>query len=126
MQDVVAPEEPLTRFIFSSGHFSLAEHRVKHNAFLPTRDGETSVSRIEGLPDSQVWTIGQGIAMSRDQPLHARGDIVASDCGKARLEVRPSEPPPRHAVIVNWRTEKSEQKLQAMQLAENAKLVMPS
>jgi hypothetical protein len=125
MQNVIAPEERLTRFIFSSGHFSRETNRVKHNAFLPTSDGETSVSRTTTLPEDQIWTMGSQIAPGRTQTLHARGDILAAQVRKARLEVEPAEPPPRHAIIIRWSKEKSAQKLQAMELAESARLVLP-
>jgi hypothetical protein len=125
MQDVIAPEERLTRFIFSSGHFSRESNRVKHNAFLPTSERETSVSRTAALPEDQIWIIGSQIAPDRGQTLHARGDIFAAQVRKARLEVQPAEPPPRHAIIIHWSQEKSAQKLQAMELAESARLVLP-
>lgn len=126
MEATILPEEKLARFIFSSSHFSSQNFRVKHNAFLPTSAGEASVSRISDLPEPDIWPIGSVIATQRGQTLYARGDLLAHDVRQVQLDVTPAEPPPRHANIVNWPTDKSAQKLRAMELAEKAKLVMLS
>lgn len=121
--DEVASEEGLTRFVFSSSHFSVENWRIRHNAFLPL-EGETSVSRITGLSIEDIWEIGEDVAVARKQTLHARGDIQAAKVFAIGLKVSPAEPPPRHAVIVDWPKEKSEQKLKAMELAGSATLTL--
>lgn len=120
----VQANELLARFIFSKQHFSRENNRVKHNAFLPTPEGETSVSRIDTLDENAVWTIGQEVASVRQQMLYGRGDIKASRVFSIGLNVVPTETPPHHANIVKWPAEKSEQKLRAMELAGAAKLVL--
>ena len=120
----IPPAEPLSRFIFSSSHFSRENLRVKHNAFMPATDGRTSVFRTIEMEQTTIWSIGEKIAAERTQTLHARGDILASDIFKAKLAVVPSEPPPRHANIQDWPAEKSAQKLKAIELADAAKLIL--
>ncbi len=120
----IAPEEGLARFIFSSSHFSRENNRVKHNAFMPAPDGKTSVFRTKGLDGGAVWLIGEEIAKTRNQPLHARADIAAAEVARFKLAVAISEPPPRHCHIEGWPAEKSAQKLIAMDLADAARLVL--
>lgn len=120
----ISAAENLARYIFSKHHFSRDNGVVKYGAFLPATNGETSVFRISGIPESEVWQIGRSImAPLRDRPLLGRADIPASgvipegltllaDTGSHRL----------HANIVGWLSGKSEQKLIATKLAGRATL----
>lgn len=121
----VDPAEPITRYIFSSSHFSTQNNRVKHNAFMPS-SGEASVFRTDSLPEPEIWAIGQGISTQRGQQLHARGDLLTRDVLSLSLAVEPSEPPPRHANITGWPQGKDEMKLKAIELAGKATLRLPS
>jgi hypothetical protein len=120
----VDPEEPITRYVFSSSHFSAQNCRVKHNAFMPS-SGETSVFRTIDLAEPDIWAIGQTVSKDRNQQLHARGDLLVNDAVSVSLRVEPSEPPPRHANITGWPQEKDQVKLKAMELAEKATLHLP-
>jgi hypothetical protein len=122
----VDPEEPISRYIFSSSHFSAQLSRIKHNAFMPPPSGGTSVFRTSGLGEIEIWAIGQGISTQRGQQLHARGDLLTSDVLSLALAVEPSEPPPRHANITGWPQEKDQVKLKALELAGKATLRLPS
>ena len=125
MPPQVDPAEPITRYIFSSSHFSPQANRIKHNAFMPPASGGTSVFRTSGLVETDIWAIGQGISTQRSQQLHARGDLFSSDVLSVSLAVEPSEPPPRHANITGWPQEKDLIKLKAMELADKATLRLP-
>jgi hypothetical protein len=122
----VDPAEPITRYIFSSSHFSTQNNRIKHNAFMPLA-GETSVFRTRDLPEAEIWAIGQGLSTEPTRQLHARGDLLTNDVLSLSLSlaVEPSEPPPRHANITGWPHEKDLVKLSAMELAGKAKLRLP-
>jgi hypothetical protein len=120
----IAAEEIVARYIFSSSHFSRDNNRVKHNAFMPAPDGKTSVFRTKGLERDAVWEIGEQVARGRSQPLHARADITAGEVAQAKVKVALSEPPPRHCNIEGWPTEKSAQKLIAIDLADAARLIL--
>jgi hypothetical protein len=121
----VDPAEPISRYIFSSSHFSAQNNRVKHNAFMPS-SGETSVFRTRGLAEAGIWAIGEDLSTQRNQQLHARGDLLTSDVLSLSLAVEPSEPPPRHANITGWPHEKDLIKLRAMELAGKATLRLPA
>lgn len=119
----VSPEENLTRYILHKNHFSTLYKRVKYTAFLPTSNGETSVFRTSNLSDNEIWKIGDiEVAQKRGLPLLGYADILAFQVLSENLKVIPDNIPLRHANIVGWPEEKSEQKLIAMELAENAQL----
>jgi len=119
----VSSEENLTRYILHTNHFSILHKRVKYAAFMPAPNGETSVFRISNLSDNEIWGIGdREVAQKRSQPLLGRADILALHILSNKLKIAPDNNPPRHANIIGWPREKSEQKLIAMELADNAQL----
>jgi hypothetical protein len=112
-----------TRYIFEDRHFSKENNRVKHNAFLPAPDGETSVSNIVSLGEEEIWQLGDEAGKPRRKPAIARGDFNTQDVLSARLILKQSEPPPRHWNIIGWdRNSKDAQKAQAIELAPLSEL----
>lgn len=121
----VRPEENLTRYILHANHFSILYKRVKYAAFMPAPNGETSVFRISNLTDNEIWEIGdREVTQKRNKPLLGRADILAFHVLNNKLEIIPDNNPPRHANIIGWPREKSEQKLVAMELAESSQLYL--
>lgn len=94
---------------------------------MPPVDGKLSIFDTDGVEERTVWSIGQEIAIERDQTLYARGDISTSSATGQNLRVIPDEPPPRHRNIVGWppADQKEDQKLIAMELAAIATLRLP-
>jgi hypothetical protein len=122
LQSVVGDNEKLARYIFSTRHFIRQPPRVKAEAYMPSR-GEVSVFRIDGLNQTAIWGIGNDIAAKRERTLYARGDTKAGQVRKLGLDIRPYEPPPRHANVVGWaENDKPRQKIIALQLAAIATL----
>lgn len=122
----VSPEENLTRYIFSKDHFSPQKGIVKYGAFLPDRNGETSVFRTSNLDDVTVWQIGRLIvAPGHQSPLRARADIVTQSVLEEGLRVAPDPPlHPRHANIIGWSSDGSKHRLVALKLADKASLFL--
>ncbi len=122
MVEPVTSSEVLSRFIMQTNWFSLSNNRVKYAAFMPNpKNGQTSVFRISGISDREVWEIGhREVGLKRDKPILGRADIAASCVLTKGLDVVPSEPPVRHANIVGWPEEKSEQRLVALELAADS------
>lgn len=81
------------------------------------KNGETSVFRISGIANDEIWDIGERDA---PKPILGRADIITLYVLKTNLQVFPSEPPARHANIVGWPAEKSKQKLIAIELASKS------
>ena len=122
MVEPITQSEVLSRFIMQANWYRLSDNRVRYAAFMPNpKNGETSVYRISGISDREVWEIGdREVGLKRDKPILGRADIGASFIIMKGLNVVPSEPPVRHANIVGWPEEKSEQRLVALELAAEA------
>jgi len=119
----VLPTEDLTRYLFDSGKFAATKGRVKPGVFVPAKNGTTSVFRTSGLSDLQNWETGNSVANELQRTLLARAEVKAS-CVPEPLRIDPSEPPPRHANIVNWPESRDEQLMLAQQIAAEAQLVV--
>jgi hypothetical protein len=119
---LIETAETLARFILQRNWIRPSDNTVKHAAFMPNpHNGETSVFRIAGLNDQDVWQIGdREVAARRDKPLLGRADIHAFNVVSKELHIVPNEPPPRHANIVGWPDEKSKQLQIAVELAAEA------
>jgi len=91
---------------------------------MPNRDGETSVYRIIGLVDPEIFEIGQRyVANKRNKPLLGRADIEVSKVFDRDLSViSDPNPHPRHANIVDWPEEREKYRLLAVELAAEAEL----
>lgn len=128
LPDYVANQEPLARFLTSSGHFN--ETGVKASAFLPNpKDGKTSVFRHDAEPRDALEDIGQK-EVAQGRSLYGAAIIAAADVRAAQLEVIAAEPPARHADIEGWpwmqgdrEFGKAESKERALILAQKAKLL---
>lgn len=109
--------ELLARFIVSSKWYR-ADQTIKPEAFLPHPEGKLSVTRHSGITKTELWQIGREVALSRQANLHGRTDLLAGDCRKQGLHVVPDEPPKNHVHVENWPSEKSAQKMIALELAK--------
>jgi hypothetical protein len=94
---------------------------VKYAAFLPDKNGETSVFRTSGITNNEIWEIGDcEVSIKRGKPILERADIGTNNVISKDLEVVPREPPSRHANIIGWPDERSKQKIIAMELASES------
>ena len=113
--------EILSRFVLQTNWFSSSENRVKYAAFLPDKNGETSVFRTSGITNNEIWEIGDcEVSIKRGKPILGRADIGTNSVISKDLEVVPREPPLRHANIIGWPDERSKQKIVAIELASES------
>jgi hypothetical protein len=127
LSEIVADDEDLARFLISSNHFNA--QMVKPAAFLPSREGETSVFRHGSEPREALWAIGlEYVAVGRT--LRGAALVKAREVRAASLEVKADEPPPRHATIRGWphvnndpEMQKAQQKEMAISIASKAMLL---
>jgi hypothetical protein len=128
----ISDTEPLTHYIYDSDDFTESTHRIDWRVFLPPKKGnfthEFSAFRIEGMTEPEVWELGD---TSSGRHTLARGDFRAPDVRKCRtngwkLDIEPSEPPPRHASIIGWPPveERDARKSLAQLLRADAQLVI--
>jgi len=118
--------ETLSRFIVQSNWIKPSDNSVRYTAFMPNpNNGETSVFRINGITDKDIWRIGcEEVAKKLSKTLYGRADIIANAVLSEKLSVIPKEPPERHANITDWPEERSHQKLTAMELSAEAQLYL--
>jgi hypothetical protein len=120
----ILASEWLTRYILDKKNYRF-DGTVRHNAFMPPiRINEVSIYRIIGLNDIGIWRIGNNfVAQIIGKPLLARADILASHVLENNLSVSPAiKIHPRHANIIDWPKDRSEQKMVAIELAAKAQL----
>lgn len=120
MAEPINPFEYLSRFIVDKNHFR-ANRTIKHQAFMPNINGKTSVCRISGITNVEIWEIGLEVARMRGSPLLGRADIRVFNILSKSLVVVPTDPPPiRHADIVGWPEDKDQRISIAQELAAEA------
>jgi hypothetical protein len=119
----VAASEALSRYLTVKNWVDRAKNRVKASAFMPGRDGCTSVYRKLGADDAKLWRIGAFVAAgSHKGVLHGMAVIAASDVQAVGLALKLGWLPSLHVDITSWPS-KDEQKLIAELLAAKASLV---
>jgi hypothetical protein len=115
---LIDPSENLSRFILQKNSYR-SDNTVRYSAFIPTNAGKTSVFRTSDILEEEIWNIGVRVL---DKPILGRADIDVACVIAAELCVVPS-PPERHADIMGWPDERSERKMKAVLLADNARFI---
>lgn len=126
-QSLVSPSESLGRYLTEKNHFSRLKSEVKFKAFMPPPDRRLSVYRIDGLGLDEVWHIGENnvvLAMSPPKTLYGVADIKAGIVERQSLKIEADDIPLRHANVVGWPEQESEQMSLAQVLAAEARLVL--
>ncbi len=121
----VTPDEHLARCLTQSNHYHRgAEPCVTERAFLPGPDGTTSVFRVDGLTDIQVWQWADQHVTGAPggRRVVGTGTLLAQAVTDVGLQMEADDDPPRHAAIVAWPDEKSDRKSRAQALAAAAVL----
>jgi hypothetical protein len=129
LSDIVAPDELLCRYLLSRSQFSPQKKKVKSSAFLPPPDLRLSIFRVVGLTEDTIWEISEKEVVQKQstpKTLYGRAEVMATTVRETGLTIDPDNDPPRHANILGWPEEKSEQKLIALELSESAKLKLRS
>jgi hypothetical protein len=119
-------DELLARFVLFSGWVRRSDNTTKQDAFIPRPfpDLDLSVTRHIGMTVAELWEIGETIAHGRtNATLYGRADIVAQKVRAQSLRIEPTLTPRNHANIVGWPSEKSAQKIIALELAAAAVFV---
>jgi len=120
-------DELTTRYLHQASHFVPSRSRVKPRAFHPApKDHKTSVFRIRGLSERQIWQIGDVyVASVVARKILARADVSVTQVQSVGLQVEADEPPRRHANITGWASEKDRWMSEAQELAALATLRLP-
>jgi hypothetical protein len=120
----VTPEEPVARCLTQSNHYNRPSDRVTERAFLPAPDKTTSVFRVDGLSEAQIWQLADThiVNIPDGRPVYGTGTIRAQVVEDVGLRLDPDDDPPRHAAIVGWSEDKHDWKSRAQRLAASARL----
>lgn len=130
----VEEDELLARFIFSSRHIRGNSDEIKLEAFMPPPHAELSVTRHRDATEDEVWAAGRAIAHLRQRTLHGRGDVIANAFIKQDLSIQAAPlrdhaslpDNPNHANVTGWPDDKARQRLLAIEIAVQSRLVRPS
>lgn len=112
---LVADDEEVARSLTSSSHVTASTGRIKHNAYLPAPDDDTSVFRCSGLSVEVLHALIPEERHTR----HGAAVVKAEVVREAGVDVIAEEPPPRHANIRGWprHTDPDEQKARRKEVA---------
>jgi len=128
LPEIVASDEPIVRFLTSRNHYNLVA--VKPPAFIPNpKDGRLSVVRHDAEPIEESkrmareeFNLPKAVGVAR---------LRANTIRKEGLDFSADDTPPRHADVIDWPWReddpeygKSERKLIAAELAQNAERLM--
>ncbi|EAQ81990.1 hypothetical protein [Blastopirellula marina] len=133
MDDEVADEELLARFITQRSQFRSSDETVKPDLFIPYRHVELSVTRHDQPGPIDLWQVGRDVVSERESAaLCGRSDVTAIHCRIGPLTVSPDPilPPasptnPNHANILGFPEKKEDQKALAIQIAAKASKRIP-
>lgn len=123
-------EETLARALFSDNQFNASG--PKFSAFMPSGTGKTSVFRKCDHDAVLLRSACDAAASGHGKPAKRVAITTVAHVLAETLSVVPSEPPSRHADIVDWPSnsdperQKADRKLVAMKIAESARLVLPA
>ena len=121
----VSPGEPISRFILSRDHIKTG--RVSFAAFMPSpKTLNISVFRTNGCGERKIWLLGDLFVAAKrkdSRTILARADLASMLIFKQGLNIIPEPSPhPRHANVTHWPSDKPQQKIKAMALANGATL----
>ena len=125
MDEVIDPDESITRFLRNKNHMRPALGRPHFSAFLPRLpDGDISVYRTAGLGVSEISDIGVQYVASAEAPLNGSCDLLAAAFFDQALRIE-SVPIPheRHANVTGW-TVDARNRIVARKLADKATLTV--
>ncbi|MBI5788884.1 MAG: hypothetical protein HZA78_08540 [Candidatus Schekmanbacteria bacterium] len=79
-------KEILTRYVTQSNQIKSSNNTVKSSAFMPARNGKTSMFRINDLQSDEIWKIGNDVAEKLQKHLYGRADILETAILNSNLQ----------------------------------------
>lgn len=100
----LADDQQVSRFLFTTNHFSSTKHAAKTAAFNPLPHQELSVGHTSELDEPAIWAIGETVRKLANRPrLLARADLQVLHITARELKaIRDDEGFPRHTNIKGW------------------------
>jgi hypothetical protein len=118
----VEPSEPISRFLFFTKEFSAEKLCVKPIAFLAQDPAtEHSVFRVAKLLRVDIFELGRWkVCPTRQKNFYGYATLSVAVVARVGPQVKASEPPKRHAIMIGWPATKAERMSMAQQLAAEA------
>lgn len=135
LEDRVHDAESLARFCTSSSWVAKTTGRIKHQAFLPAPDDDTSVYRVSGMSPVEISSHAEKHFVDpENQPHkhHGAAIVEARNVRAAGIDTLAHEGPPRHANLRGWprhadpELQKSKRKEVATIIADKASFLAKS
>ncbi len=129
IEDHVHDAESLARFCTSSSWVAKTTGRVKHQAFLPAPDDDTSVYRVTSMTPEEIWGHAEQHFVNPENQPHKHHGAARIEAGHVRtsgIDILAQEGPPRHANLRGWprhedpELQKSRRKEIATKIADKA------
>jgi hypothetical protein len=116
----IRDDEPLTHFLFSRGtEYSVTNGtpRLKAAGLMPFKYVELSVFRVQNLPESLIWRMGDVfVGLERKKKPTAKAAVTPATVSAAGLVLVVDHKPARHANISGWPATKHDQLAVAQKL----------
>jgi hypothetical protein len=121
----VDPQEMLARYVLYRRYVRSSDQTVRPEAFIPHPHVDLSVTRHRQASEAEIWHVGAQVARGQSKTLYGRADLPAQACTAEGLRVveAPVAANPNHANITGWPSERPQQKMIAMVIAEKARYV---
>lgn len=111
----------ISRFAVEDSYFRRSDNSVKWKAFMPDKEGLTSVFRLGALEHAAKIQHGdEHVGKARGKSVLGYAQVPADDILKHGLTIDVDEPPPLHHNIGTWPENLEEQKSLAIAIAEDA------
>ena len=124
--------QSVARYVIDKHLISSERSEVKHGAFIPRpgKDGrlETSVVGIDGLNNSNIWSLGDHYILQNIKPkgrkIKGRADIASKDIIKNGLDLHDDTMwEGRHSNIISWPSEEEDRLQKATELVQASKFI---
>jgi hypothetical protein len=122
----VGGNELLACYVLFSRHFRTSDNTIKPEAFMLHPQIELSMTRHIQATIEELWKEGMRVATMRSATLYGRGDVQATAFSEQGLNVvsAPILENPNHVNATGWPSEKSEQKIKAIEIAIRSLFVL--
>lgn len=112
--------EALSRFLLQRNHIR-ADLTIRPDPFIPHPYPRLSVTKLNGMTETDIWSRGRHIAELAGKNLHGRADINPAYIPQSlSMEATPTPENPQHVDIIGWPQDKPSQKLLAIEIARIA------
>jgi len=100
----LAPQEMVSRFIYTEKNIKKSEKRPRPNAFEPPpEDRQLSTAHSTDLSNESIWLLARKTLGPNRRKVFARADLLVRDLIEHKLRsIRDDDPFERHTIVIGW------------------------